>query len=66
MVESPVDPLERGRLWVVLMTVAIDVVGDFATHIRAAPRGKWRSLSEPQAGWRSFFASRSHPSSPIG
>ena len=41
MIESSIDPLERGRLWVVLMTVAINVVA--VSLLTFAPRSDWRT-----------------------
>ncbi len=41
MIESSIDPLERGRLWVVLMTVAINVVA--VSLLTFAPWSDWRT-----------------------
>jgi hypothetical protein len=41
MIESSIDPLERGRLWVVLMTVAINVVA--VSLLAFAPWSNWRT-----------------------
>ncbi|HXP34214.1 MAG TPA: hypothetical protein VN827_01550 [Chthoniobacterales bacterium] len=41
MIESSIDPLERGRLWVVLMTVAINVVA--VLLLAFAPWSDWRT-----------------------